>query len=333
MEWVNKMKKVISSILCCILMLFITSCDKKEEGKNLEVNQALEYIDSLSSYELACKMTVNRGDKSINLDIDVSYLKPGYYKVCFNNSNGNKQFIVKNDSGVFVLNPSLNKEFKFDSEWPLNSTHAYLLEGIKNDIKADSSYSYELSSDNVIINAKLNNQGKAKALKFYYDLKNNKPVKAIVFDENNKEIITVTFNSFTPNKTINKELFSEKLIMDDNTPIKDAVLEEEEEKSLIVTCGYIIDGSSLNTQTTKDDCTILCYTGDVSYTVVVSKPNVYNELVFIDSINCVDYLENGLLVSNELKSIYYIDDYEISIYHNGIEIEDVIAISQDISLA
>lgn len=327
------MKKIIISILCCVLTLFIVGCNNKKDSTNLEANQALDYIDSLSSYELSCKMVVNRDDKSINLDINVSYLKPGYYKVCFNNSNGNKQFIVKNDSGVFVLNPALNKEFKFDSDWPLNSTHAYLLEGIKNDIKTDSEYSYELSGNNVIINAKLNNQGKAKTLKFYYNLIDNKPVKAMLYDENNKEIINVVFNSFTPNKTINKELFSEKLIMDDNTPIKDTTSIEEEEKSLAVTCGYIIDGATLKTQTNKDDCTILCYSGDVSYTVVVKKADVYNELVFIDVINNVDYLENGLMVSNELKSIYYIDDYEISIYHNGMNIDDVIAITSDITLA
>ncbi len=327
------MKKIISGILCCIFMLFITSCNNKEEVTNLEANQALEYIDSLSSYELSCKMTINRDEKSINLDIDVSYLKPGYYKVCFNNSNGNKQFIVKNDSGVFVLNPALNKEFKFDSDWPLNSTHAYLLEGIKNDIKSDSEYSYELSNNNVIINTKLNNQGKAKSLRFYYDLKNNKPVKAIVFDESGKEIINVVFNSFIANKTINKELFSEKLVMDDNTPIKDTISEEEAEKVLSVTCGYIIDGASLNTQTHKDDCTILCYTGDVSYTVVVKKVDVFNELVFIDTISTINYLENGLIVGNEIKSIYYIDEYEVSIYHNGMNIEEVIAISSYITLA
>ncbi len=327
------MKKIIISILCCVLTLFMVGCNNKKDSTNLEANQALDYIDSLSSYELSCKMVVNRDDKSINLDINVSYLKPGYYKVCFNNSNGNKQFIVKNDSGVFVLNPALNKEFKFDSDWPLNSTHAYLLEGIKNDIKADSEYSYELSGNNVIINAKLNNQSKAKSLKFYYNLNDNKPVKAMLYDENNKEIINVVFNSFTPNKTINKELFSEKLIMDDNTPIKDTTSIEEEEKALAVTCGYIIDGATLKTQTNKDDCTILCYSGDVSYTVVVKKADVYNELVFIDVINNVDYLENGLMVSNELKSIYYIDDYEISIYHNGMNIDDVIAITSDITLA
>ena len=326
------MKKIIISILCCIFTLFIVGCNNKEDNTNLEAKQALEYIDSLGSYELSCKMTVNRADKSINLDIEVLYLKPGYYKVCFNNSNGNKQFIVKNDSGVFVLNPALNKEFKFDSDWPLNSTHAYLLEGIKNDIKADSEYSYELSGNNVIINTKLNNQSKAKSLKFYYDLKANKPVKAMLYDDNGKEIINVVFTSFIPNKTINKELFSEKLIMADNTPIEDTIIEQEE-KSLAVSCGYIIDGASLQTQTTKDDCTIMCYSGDVSYTVVVKKADIYNELVFVDVINEVDYLENGLMVSNEMKSIYYIDDYEISIYHNGINIDDVIAITSDISLA
>lgn len=327
------MKKIIISILCFIFMIVLVGCKNNDNDSNPEATKALEYIDSLSSYELSCKMKINRDDKSINMDIDVMYLKPGYYKVCFNNTNGNKQFIVKNDNGVFVLNPALNKEFKFDSEWPLNSTHAYLLEGIKNDIKADSEYNYELNSDNVILNAKLNDRGKAKSLKFYYDLKANKPLKAIIYDDTGKELINVVFNSFTPNKTINKELFSQKLIMDDNTPLKDTIIEEETNKNLAVTCGYISEGAKLTTQTYKGDCTILCYTGDVSYTVVVKKADVYSELIFVDLINDVDYLDNGLMVSDGLKSIYYIDDYEISIYYNGMEIDEVVAITSDISLA
>lgn len=328
------MKKIFSSILCCIFMLFMCSCNNKKETTNAEAQQALDYIDSLSSYDLSCEMTINRDDKSINLDVDVTYLKPGYYKVTFNNPNGNKQIIVKNDSGVFVLTPALNKEFKFESDWPLNSTHAYLLEGIKNDIKADSDYSYELSNNNVIINAKINSQGKAKSLKFYYNLKDNLPVKALVYNEAGKEIIKVSFNSFTPNKTINKELFSEKLIMDDNAPIKDTVSEETEEaKNIVVSCGYICEGSELKTQTTKDDYTIMCYSGDISYTVVVKKADVYNELVFVDCISSIDYLENGLIANQELKSVYFIDDYEVTIYHNGLELDEVIAISSDISLA
>ena len=48
----------------------------------------------------------------------------GIIKIIFTN----EQIVVKNTSGVYVLTPSLNKEFRFDSDWPLNSSHAYILE-------------------------------------------------------------------------------------------------------------------------------------------------------------------------------------------------------------
>ena len=45
---------------------------------------------------------------------------------------------LKNPDGLYVVTPSLNKSFKFDSVWPENSSQAYLLQNLVNDIKNDS---------------------------------------------------------------------------------------------------------------------------------------------------------------------------------------------------
>ena len=45
--------------------------------------------------------------------------------------------ILKNEEGVFVLTPSLNKSFKFQSDWPYNNSQSYLLQNILNDIEND----------------------------------------------------------------------------------------------------------------------------------------------------------------------------------------------------
>ncbi len=47
--------------------------------------------------------------------------------------------ILKNDDGVYVLTPALNKSFKFQSEWPENSSQAYLFESLVKDITEDKS--------------------------------------------------------------------------------------------------------------------------------------------------------------------------------------------------
>ena len=39
-----------------------------------------------------------------------------------------KPIILRNSEGIYVLTPSLNKSFKFQSEWPYNSSQTYLLQ-------------------------------------------------------------------------------------------------------------------------------------------------------------------------------------------------------------
>ena len=50
---------------------------------------------------------------------------------------------------VYVVTPSLNKSFKFQSEWPSNSSQSYLLNPLLNDVKTDSSTTLEETNDNL----------------------------------------------------------------------------------------------------------------------------------------------------------------------------------------
>ena len=115
------MKKILILILTCLSIL--TGCSKNKEYK---VNDVVEHLEKLNSYSLTSTMTIHKDDKTLSMDIAVDYLSPTYYKVVFGKNN--EQIILKNDKGVFVLTPDLNKEFKFDGSWPNNSSHAYLIE-------------------------------------------------------------------------------------------------------------------------------------------------------------------------------------------------------------
>lgn len=52
-------------------------------------------------------------------------------------ANNHEQIILRNKDGVYVVTPSLNKSFKFQSEWPYNNSQVYLLQSIVDDIKDD----------------------------------------------------------------------------------------------------------------------------------------------------------------------------------------------------
>ena len=56
-----------------------------------------------------------------------AYLKKDKFRVGLTNkTNNHEQIILKNDDGVYVITPSLNKSFKFQSDWPYNNSQIYL---------------------------------------------------------------------------------------------------------------------------------------------------------------------------------------------------------------
>lgn len=54
------------------------------------------------------------------------------------------------------MTPSLNKSFKFQSEWPTNSSQSYILETILNDVLKDSERSIEVDKGTYTIKSKVN---------------------------------------------------------------------------------------------------------------------------------------------------------------------------------
>lgn len=321
------MKKIIFSIMAVFIFL-LTGCKVKDNSDPMK--QALSNLDSLSSYELSCEMTIYRSNKDVHMDINVIYLNPGYYRVSFKNT-GNEQIIVKNDEGVFVLTPALNKEFKFDSEWPMNSSHAYLIDCINKIIKADSDAKYVTEGDEVTISAKLNDSNdRAKKLIFVYNTKTKMPVKATFVDENDKNVVVVSFKKFNENKDITKDKFNTKLIMEEK--INETENTSGEEKTLTVVVGYSVDGVKLTSTKIKNNTTVLCYRGSKNYTIVVKKIGDFED-VTIDKISSVDFIDYGIITTNSSVSKFYIENNEISIYGSNLTNEEIITIASEITMS
>ena len=63
---------------------------------------------------------------------------------------------MKNDEGVYVVTPSINKSFKFQSEWPSNSSQSYILESLLKDVLNDGERSVKNTNDKYTIISKVN---------------------------------------------------------------------------------------------------------------------------------------------------------------------------------
>ena len=120
------MKKIILFLMCAFLMC---GCSKNNY-KNI-VEELNKKIEKTNSYQITALLEIFRNEEKFTYDVISTYKKGEFFKVeLTNRTNQHNQIILKNDDSVYVITPSLNKTFKFQSEWPYNNSQIYLLQPI-----------------------------------------------------------------------------------------------------------------------------------------------------------------------------------------------------------
>ena len=187
------MKKYL--VLIVTMCLILTGCGtyKLEDA----VNDFTKSVESSKSYKLNGTMEISSGEELFTYNIDAYFLKDDFYKVVLvNQTNNHEQVILKNKEGLYVVTPSLNKSFKFDSVWPENSSQAYLLQNLVTDIKNDNEKTFEKNEKGYVIKSKVNypNNEELSYQKIYFEKDMNITGVEVY---NNEDIIKikVTFKS------------------------------------------------------------------------------------------------------------------------------------------
>ena len=105
---------------------------------------------------------------------------------------------------VRVITPSLNKSFKFQSDWPNNNSQSYLLDSVANDLKNDSAYKFTQKNNDYIFTTKTNYPNNPKYVRQNITLDKNRNLKKVeVQDEEG-----TTYIEFTPKTIDNKARFN-----------------------------------------------------------------------------------------------------------------------------
>ncbi len=186
------MKKIVLLLVCILLTC---SCGKMDITKIK--NEFKDKVTSSKAYELKGLMEIYNNEDTFKYDIVVNYQKEDKYKVSMVNQNNNhEQIILKNDEEVYVVTPSLNKSFKFESSWPDNSSQSYILSSLLNDLQNDQEASFKEENDNYIVTSKVNYPHNKTLVEqnLYFDKKMNLK-QVIVYDEEQNEKIKVTINN------------------------------------------------------------------------------------------------------------------------------------------
>ena len=283
------MKKWFALML--FLLLFITGCGSMNLDK--AVGDFTKSVEGSKSYHLDGTMEINSGEETFTYNIDVAFLKDDYYKVILvNQTNNHEQVILKNKEGLYVVTPSLNKSFKFDSIWPENSSQSYLLKNLVEDIKDDPEAMFEEIDQGYVIKTKVNypNNEELAYQKIFFD-KDMKINKVEVYNLDDIVQIRVMFKNvdlkakykdsdFELGKLIKEDSKKEEKCEGENCDVKTILTIENVVYPLYIPANTHLSGNE-TIDTEEGNRIILTFGGEKNFVLVEETVAANDELEII----------------------------------------------------
>ena len=182
-------------IMILVALFSMTGCGKKD-AQNI-IQDFANKVQQTKSYTLKGNMEIYGGEETYTYSIEANFLKDNYYKVkMVNQTNNHEQIILRNNDAVYVITPSLNKSFKFQSDWPDNSSQGYLLKSLAKDMSEDQESTVEELEGNYVVKSKINypNNQELKYQKVTFDYDGNLK-KNEIYNDKDELKMKVTFSS------------------------------------------------------------------------------------------------------------------------------------------
>ena len=267
-------------------------------------------------YIVSGQMDIVSNEEMYHYDVVVKHLEDDYYRASLVNKDTNyEQIILKNKDGVYVITPSLNKSFKYQSDWPFNSSQSYILESLLNDLKNDSNVLLEEVDSGYILKSTVNypNNSTLTSQKISF---NEEVLPELIEVYNDQGIVNISFK-------ISKIDFDSELDEIDfdisnsscDDCYEDVSVSEETVYPMYLPVGTTFKGEeTINTDDSKR--VILNFDGEKSFTLIEEVCNLPEEFEITTTSGELVFYENvlGNLTDKSLnwtmdgKNYYLISD-------------------------
>lgn len=283
------MKKLLILFAGIMLLLALSACGQKSQAD--VVNALNKKMEEMKGYKAHAKMTLQMGNNPQVYNVEVWHKNPSYYRVNLKNQEKDQsQMILRNDEGVYVLTPALNKSFKFQSEWPENSSQAYLYESLVKDITEDKAATFTDVDNQYVFETKTRYQNN-KMLPYQQITLNKKdlaPVSVKVMDSDNNVLVTVEFSDVKFDTSFDKDAFDMEKNMT-SAQLEVPVMAEVQDSNFSVKYPADINNLSLleekEVRTDKGQRVVLTYEGEKSFTLIEEKAEVVQAKIVSTTIN------------------------------------------------
>jgi outer membrane lipoprotein-sorting protein len=272
-------KKLVAMLLAFTLVLSLAACGKK--SKDDVVGSLSNQMEKMSGYKADATLTINNGNDPQKYEVVIWHKKPSFYRVQLKNAKSDQnQIILRNKEGVFVLTPALNKSYRFQSDWPSNSSQPYLPESLVNDLEQDKGASFKSTKKGYVFETKTNytNKQLLPTQEITFNKKGLTPQSVKLLDSDKHVVLDVKFDKVKYNAKFDNDAFDVKKNM---TSARLSVpTSTNNESDLLVTLypDYLMDGVTLEDQqevnTENGVQVILTYTGKKSFTLIQEKARI-----------------------------------------------------------
>jgi outer membrane lipoprotein-sorting protein len=346
-------------VMCVVIVL--VGCGKKDASD--VIADLDKTMNKLESYEGSGTMTLHTGTKPQEYSVDVWYQSPSYYRIALKNATKDvTQIVLKNDEGVFVLTPQLNKSFRFQSDWPEKQGQAYLYHTLVQSILQDKNRQFTTEGDTYVFDVVSNLQNHSLVRqRVWLDKDDYAPLRMEASDAESNVLLEVKFSSFVFNKKFDDDSFDmERNMMsyelssvatmaeddgsagtdnDEATSESDDVGVNSDAKKAAKSFGILIPSYIPDGVVNKDisDITLdgeagvlLRYDGDYSFTMIESRPT--ERAVSALSGTMVDLgFTMATLLGDEKKTLTWMDQgVEFRLSTGDLPEEEMVKIAQSL---
>ncbi|KML44210.1 LolA family protein [Cytobacillus firmus] len=313
-------KKWFMLLAGLLVVLALSACGSKtQEDVVKDLDKKLEDV---KGYKAEAKMTLQMGTDPQTYEIEVWHKDPDFYRVNLKNAQKEQsQMILRNNDGVFVLTPALNKSFRFQSDWPQNSSQAYLYESLVKDIMEDKEAKFSATKEHYVFETKTRYQNNQMLPVQEIKLKKSdlSPVSVKVMDPDKNALVTVEFSNVKFNASFDKKDFDMQKNMT-GAQLEVPVMAEVEDQEFTVKYPQmdmadvkLVDEQEMKTEDGKR--VVLTYDGEKSFTLVQEKAVVMPTSSVVTSVKGepVDLGSTiGALSDNTISWTYQGVDYMIA---------------------
>ena len=329
------MKKIFGFVLMLLCVMALTGCGKTD--KKTILNKFEKKVNNVNGYQVQAEMELVNNEDSYKYDVLVSYKKKNNYRVSLKNqTNNHEQIILKNEDGVYVLSPNLNKSFKFQSQWPYNNSQSYLIQSVLSDMKNDSKLSMKQTKKGYVFKSKVNYKNNANLSYQEVLIDKNLNIKNVtVYDNDGNTGIKVDFKSVDMKAKFDDDYFTIEENMQTSV-IQDNNLEKQfNELDEAIYPMYLPEGTYLETEKNVELDTgsriILTFAGDSSFMLIEEPVNKSTEMEIIPTSGDIEIFADGIAIIGDSSVSWSSNDVEYYLVSSEIDTKELINVAKSMA--